>query len=138
MCSSDFRHCAATGSVGHQTAVADARYFGVEKRPYNEAGAELNVECGGGGIYDRSYTECQFGTFGGGEFYQISEYLVGEIAAVGELKGADASGVACFDYLSGHFEVFVVEHGHHARGSYFGHYGLFVESCHDEVFGFMV
>ena len=91
--------------IGYLTAVADLGDIRVEQGADYEAGSELDIKAGGGGINDGAYAYGHIGTFAGGELYTLGKDLVCEITPVSELEGAYATLVAGPDDLLGYLCV---------------------------------
>lgn len=128
----DLAHATTAGSIGNESTVADTGDLGVEQGANHEAGTELDIKSGGGGIYDRAYTHGHLGTLLGGKLNYLGKNFVGEIAAVGELKCTDTTLVASLNYLLGHFGILVIKHGYYAGCAHLGENGDFVKLCHCE------
>jgi len=105
---------AATGAIGDEPAVADRGDFRVEEGTNNEVGAELDIEGGGSGVNNGPNAYNHSREFCVGVFYQFAKDFLSEIAAVGELKGTDATIVAGLEHLLGNIDILVVEDGNYS------------------------
>ena len=124
---------AATGAVGHSTAVCYGDYFIDTAGGDQEIGTHLDVEAGGGGVQDGSCAKGHFGALCAYESHELFEHLVCAVAAVREFEGADSAVVAGLHHLLGEFDIGIVEHRHNTCAADDVDCVNLVEFCHSTI-----
>ena len=127
----DLGDTSATRSIRDQSAVADLCHIRIEERPYNKAGPQLNVERSSRCIHHRANTHGHLGTLLSRILHHFGKYLVGKVASVGKLEGANTALIARLNHLLGHLRVAIIKYGDNSRCRHLVQNCDFIKSCHN-------
>ena len=127
---SNLGHGAATRAIRNAPAVAQRNHFLYHAGRNHEIGPHLDVLGSRGSIQDGTGTQGQFRALLADKADELLEHLVGAVAPVGKLKGADTAVVAGFHHLLRQFHILVVEYRHDTRRPDFSNRINFLKLCH--------
>lgn len=129
----DFGDAAAAGAVRDAAPVCEGHDLLHHAGRHEEISAQLEIDGGRRSVQDGTGAEGHFRAFRPDEGHELLEHLVGAVAAVRELEGADAAVVAGFHDLLAEFDILVVEHRNDA-GTADDADGIdFIELCHNDA-----